>query len=293
LLGLDSIFVRLILYCLKTSEIFINELNKVELKPDSTKEQLRSFIYRIDDSLNPRKRRYKPILITYDVELASKFNNDIDLLSLKHILAKILIKLFKEKKFIKFSQCTLLEPINGSPFNSILLRVFLLKSEGIRNVSQIEIVGYHLDSEEIIETEVANYLYEQVTLEKFELANKNQFKPELIDKAFEKCFLDVISIKENLIKEQKIMMEQIYKYKREQITHRYDNKITNLRATLEKVKGKKIERLYNGQISKNLGRKRSALEALDDKYNKSVSVSIIDIGAILIGKKEEQDYERI
>ena len=89
------------------------------------------------------------------------------------------------------------------------------------------------------------------------------------------------------------MKEQIYKYKREQITHRYDNKITNLRATLEKVKGKKIERLYNGQISKNLGRKRSALEALDDKYNKSVSVSIIDIGAILIGKKEEKDYERI
>ncbi len=275
------------LYCLKTSETFINELNKVELRPDSMKEQLRSFIYRIDDSLNLKKRRFKPILLTYDVELASKFSKDIDLLSLKHILAKILIKLFKEKKFIKFSQCTLLEPINDSPFNSILLRVFLLKSEGIRNISQIEIVGYHLDSEEIIETEIANYLFEQVTLEKFKLAYKNQFNPDIIDKTFENCFLEVISIKENLIKEQKMGMEQVYKYKREQINHRYDNKIASLKATLGKVKGKKIEHLYNGQISKNIERKKSALEALDTKYNKSVSVSIIEIGALLISKKED------
>jgi len=249
------------------------------------KEQLRSFIYRVDDSLYPKKRRYKPILITYEIELASKFSNDIDLLSLKHILAKILIKLFKEKKFIKFSQCTLLEPINGASFNSILLRVFLLKSEGIRNISQIKIVGYHLDSEEIIETEIASYLFEQVTLEKFKLAYKNQFNPDLIDKAFEKCFLEVISIKEKLVKEQKMGMEQVYKYKREQINHRYDNKIVSLKATLRKVKGKKIEHLYNGQITKNIERKRSALEALDTRYNKSVSVSIIEIGALLINKK--------
>ncbi len=277
------------LYYLITSENLITKLQAIELKPESINENLRSFIYRIDSSLNSKKRRYKPILVTYDVELASDFSNDIDLLSLKHILAKVLIKLFKEKNSIKFSQNTLLRPLNGAPFNSILLRIFLLRSEGIQKESRIEVIGYHLDSEEIVEHDIANYLFEQISIDKFELATKHQFKPELIDKAFDQCFLEIISIKEQLIKEQKIRMEQLYKYKREQINHRYDNKIDNLRKTLEKVKGKKIERLYEGQISKNINRKKNALEALDIKYNKEISVSIIDIGAILIGKKEADE----
>ncbi|MHA1250961.1 MAG: DEAD/DEAH box helicase [Candidatus Helarchaeota archaeon] len=269
------------LYYININRDFRDILRNLEIKPESVKQQVNIFLNRIDNAMvSPKKRRFKPIIITYDKMIANKYRNEIDLLSLKHILIKILLFINKERHFEKL--CTTIKPKANFPYNSLLLIYYLLKVEGIRTDSKMELIGYDFTTKELLSDEELNKIQDEINSMDFENLKKIFIEHDLIEEGFKKCFSKIISIKNDLQKKLEIKMKNIYEYKREQLTRRYDNKIRHLNQILNKVRGKKIEKLYLSQINKNLKRKEEDLTELRHNYEKSIAISIIEIGSILI-----------
>ncbi|MBA7516002.1 RNA polymerase-associated protein RapA [subsurface metagenome] len=272
------------LFYLDVTSDFVRELRGIEIHPESIKQQVEIFLNRIDNSKAlPEKRRYKPILITHDKKLANKYRDQIDLISLKHILIKILLFFIKDKPFERIF--TTLIPKKEFQFESILLVIYLLKIDGIRTDSKMEIVGYDVKTQSCLSKEVASQIYKNLLNNMFVLNPDFSISPELIEEGFNKSFSQIVVKKGQAEKVLKDKMKNIFEYKKEQINRRYDNKITHLTETLRKVRGKKIKRLFQGQIDKNVKRKNESLVNLKEKYEKSIVVSIVEVGSILIQKK--------
>ena len=278
------------LYYLNISSDLINVLRTLDIEPESVKQQVRVFLNRIDNAtVSSKKRRFKPILITYDKINANKYRNEIDLLSLKHILIKVLLFLNKERRFEKL--CTAIVSKKDFQFKSIVLIIYFLKVEGIHANSKMEIIGYNFKTKKILSEEEVDKLRGYVNSEYFKTLKKTSIKHNLIEDGFKECFSKIVEIKNELQKNLKNKMKNIYKYKREQITRRYDNKISHLQQTLHKVRGKKIEKLFEAQINKNIKRKNEDLSELIQNYEKSIVIPIIEIGSILIQNKSEDTID--
>ncbi|MHA1747072.1 MAG: DEAD/DEAH box helicase [Promethearchaeota archaeon] len=275
------------IYYLESNEDFLEKIKSIEVEPVSFRYELEAFTQKIKYSLIKKNLRYySPVLFTWNPKTAIKYKNQVELFSLKHVFAKALINMLEKIKNIPDRFCAAIN-IKDSPLkNDILIFIFLLKSTGIQKVAELKVACFDLKKQEIIEDEISEQIFKKIfttTPENVDnLDLPNIFSSTFINKAFLVCFNHISSIKKEMEKEISSKVKETYEYKKIRIKQSFERKIQTIEDKLNKATDKRIIRMFNGQLRNTKNRMVKNLADLKEKYKNSLSISIVEVGALYI-----------
>ncbi|MHA1749508.1 MAG: helicase-related protein, partial [Promethearchaeota archaeon] len=281
----NKIEVKGSLYALSCSESFLDSLKSLYDNQDQFQYELGVFMGRIRNSLRPRRNRnFKPILLTWDLEIASRFRDKVDLFSLKHILARIILNIIRTSSQCPDRFCSSVILADKVWKNDYLTFLFLLKSSGVVKISELKVISFDLKEEKLLADDKADIIYRRALESGKDARNRIPLKisNDIIDRAYTACFTRIVKLKSEIEKKYRIKVDEAYKYKKERTLQTYRTRIEKIKEKLHKTNEPRIIRMLKGQMKKTERLMESELETLSEKYNRSISLSIIEVAALII-----------